>query len=207
MRVLNCSIYNFFFIKNNIYIMDKQKNVLVICSSQEGRDFNRVLNNNLKLLFGPSPNYTFCDGESFDETHKFPHCIDEDDKYDFIWFAGCNLINSIFRRGSELICLEKLKNSIKPNGYFMFTETKCYVTTYSTLENSLTLPLEIIDQHTKKVSALYSFSNRDLIFDYFKRHFIKVQLGEHVVYQLAKEGGNRLKKSRKYKKTNRKSIR
>lgn len=188
--------------------MDQQKNVLVICSSQEGRDFNRILNNNLKLLFGPNPNYTFCDGQSFDNSRKFPDCVNEDHKYDFMWFAGCNLIHSLFLKGSELISLEKLKNSIKPNGYFMFTETEGYVAAYSTLENSLTLPLEAIDQHSKKASAQYSLINRDLIFDYFKRHFIKVQLGEHVVYQLAKEGGNRFKTSRKYKKkTNRKSIR
>jgi SAM-dependent methyltransferase len=195
--------------------MEEQKKVLVICSSPEGSDFNKVLNNNLKLLFGPNPNYTFCDGNFIRHAGKslvlnaFPACPFENTKYDFVWFAGCNLIHDLFRAGSELISLEKLKNILEPNGYFIFTESEKYVDRYSTLGSSLTLPLEIIDLHSKKVlSKQYSLINAELIFDYFKQHFVKVQLGVHVVYQLAKEGGYRLKKkSYKYIKKNRRSFR
>jgi len=69
------------------------KQVLVICSRPKGRDFNDPLNVKVKELFGDNPVYTFCDGIE----NKFPiYPISNDKIYDFIWFAGCNILSHLF---------------------------------------------------------------------------------------------------------------
>jgi hypothetical protein len=73
----------------------KQKQILVICSSPSGSDFNSLQNNKLKNeLFGENPIYTFCDGNTLEM--RFPECPNIGLQYDFIWFAGCNTIKNLF---------------------------------------------------------------------------------------------------------------
>ncbi len=102
--------------------MEKSKNILVICTSFHKIDFNEPLNQKLKLLlFGYNPIYVFCNGDS--ELELFPNCPNNDDtiKYHFIWFAGCNFIQDIFK---TLSGIEKIKNILQPNGYIIFTESE-----------------------------------------------------------------------------------
>jgi hypothetical protein len=102
--------------------MEKSKNILVICTSFDRIDFNEPLNQKLKLLlFGYNPIYVFCNGHS--ESELFPNCPNDDGtmKYDFIWFAGCNFIQDIFK---TLTGIEKIKNILQPNGYIIFTESE-----------------------------------------------------------------------------------
>ena len=62
--------------------MERQKQILVVCTSINAIDFNEPLNQKLKLLFGVSPIYVFCSGNS--ESEFFPNCPNNDDtiKYD-----------------------------------------------------------------------------------------------------------------------------
>jgi hypothetical protein len=101
--------------------MERQKQILVVCTSINAIDFNEPLNQKLKLLFGVSPIYVFCSGNS--ESEFFPNCPNNDDtiKYDFIWFAGCNFIQDIFKTQYSI---EKIKNILQPDGYIIFTESE-----------------------------------------------------------------------------------
>jgi hypothetical protein len=172
-----------------------QKQVLVVCSYPQGNDFGSELNNNLKLIFGTNTNYVFCDGREFNLENHFPFCPVSDDKYDFIWFAGCNLIQSIFKGRKEMISLEKIRSILKPNGYVLFTESKKYVDTYKTFDNTLTVTLEILDQHSRG-KYFYDRVNTDIIFKYFTENFVQKQINNHIVYQIKTVGGNYLKKSK-----------
>jgi hypothetical protein len=101
--------------------MERQKQILVVCTSINAIDFNEPLNQKLKLLFGVSPIYVFCSGNS--ESELFPNCPNNDDtiKYDFIWFAGCNFIQDIFKTQYSI---EKIKNILHPDGNIIFTESE-----------------------------------------------------------------------------------
>ena len=100
--------------------MERQKQILVVCTSTKGNDFNEHLNQKLKLLFGVSPMYIFCSGNS--ESELFPNCPNnERDKYDFIWFAGCNFIQDMFK---TINSVEKVMSILQPNGYIIFTESE-----------------------------------------------------------------------------------
>ena len=71
--------------------------VLVICSDPSGKDFNHSKNQNLKEIFGNDPIYTFCNGLK----NRFPSCPENNDRiYDFIWFAGCNIISYILSKSN-----------------------------------------------------------------------------------------------------------
>ena len=98
----------------------EQKQILVVCSSPNGFNFKEPMNIRLRsLLFGQNPNYMFCDG--YNGSQSFPTCPPDDgNKYDFIWFAGCNFIQSIFKSNA----IEKIKDILKPNGHILFTESE-----------------------------------------------------------------------------------
>ena len=84
--------------------IDPQKKILVVCSYKTGPDFINPLNDDLKLLFGNDPEYIFCFNLSTSENAtacSFPQDINSDDKYDAIWFAGCNRLHAIFKNPDD----------------------------------------------------------------------------------------------------------
>ena len=139
----------------------EQKQVLVICSDINGSDFNNLLNDNIKKLFN-NPVYTFCN----DILNKFPSCPNKNEQfYDFIWFAGCNLIINIFNQNEERTIdgLEKIKKILKNGGIIIFTENLKYVEKYSDPDSipiipSLSLSIQNIIHHTYKVHRMRKHS-------------------------------------------------
>jgi hypothetical protein len=181
-----------------------QKQVLVVCSRLDGNDFNKSLNNNLKKLFGVDPIYTFCDGRKLE--NKFPFCPNNDIKYDFIWFAGCNLIQSLFNSENKLVVIEKIKNILKPNRYVVFTEVENYVKRYKPIDYSLTVTIEMINIHSQSHEFLNPETSAFVI-EYFRKNFLQINLDNHIVYQMKTVGGNYFKKSKNNRRKKRKSIR
>jgi len=97
--------------------MEEENHILVICSTLTGRDFNQELNNNLKKeLFGENPIYTFCNGGM----GLFPECPNTAQTYDFIWFAGCNIIQNLFFNFGHI----NIVNHSKIMNYFISTINK-----------------------------------------------------------------------------------
>jgi hypothetical protein len=99
------------------------KQILVVCSSPNGQDITIPKNIRLRaLLFGSNPIYMFCDG--YKGEGSFPTCPPDNDanknRFDFIWFAGCNFFQSIFKSNA----IEKIYNILKPNGHILFTESE-----------------------------------------------------------------------------------
>lgn len=141
--------------------MEQSKQVLVVCSDLNGSDFTNPLNDNIKSLFN-NPVYTFCN----DILNKFPSCPDKNDIfYDFIWFAGCNLIINIFVQNEErtIVGLEKIKKILKNGGIIIFTENLKYVGEYTDPDSipitpSLSLSIENMIHHTYKVHRMYTNS-------------------------------------------------
>ena len=160
----------------------EQKQVLVVCSDQNGSDFKNPLNNNIKSLFN-NPVYTFCNDQNV-----FPICPDKNENfYDFIWFAGCNLINKIFHQNEErvIVGLEKIKKILKNGGIIIFTENLRYVEKYSDPDSipitpSLSLSVENIIDNSFRVHHMYKDSLLSLthlvnicvgVENFFKKYF------------------------------------
>jgi len=171
----------------------EQKQVLVVCSDLHGLDFQNPLNNNIKILFN-NPVYTFCN-----DKNVFPLCPDKNENfYDFIWFAGCNLINNIFHRNEEreIVGLEKIKKILKNGGIIIFTENLKYVEKYSDPDSipiipSLSLSIEnIIDNsykvHHKFNNSLLSLTNLVNICvgveNFFKKYFNVRRINDTLCY-------------------------
>jgi hypothetical protein len=175
------------------------KKILVVCSHREGRDFTNPLNDSLKLLFGDDPEYTFCGGFS-DKNHcTFPENIDNDNKYDAIWFAGCNMSHWIFNKPH--LSIDKINRVLNHNGFITFTETKGYVANYKG-ENNLTLPL-----HTLGLKSLEIEPNKikliDQINELFETNFEPIVIDNHLLFKIKMQMGEKIRKhkrSRNFKK-------
>jgi len=161
------------------------KQVLVICSRPKGRDFNNPLNVKVKELFGDNPVYTFCDGIE----NKFPiYPISNDKIYDFIWFAGCNILSHLFLDFD--FTTTKIKNILKIGGKIFFTESKEYKIEYIKKEpNTLTVPISILLQHQSKFrqdDEYKLFESKLLAF--VKENFIFSLKDDLFLYQCNKSG-------------------
>ena len=178
-----------------IYIhtnMEEQKHILVICSSLHGRDFAEPKNEELKTeLFGENPVYKFCDGIT--KETNFPTCpVNVGQQYDFIWFAGCNVIRNIFVNiddEDEFIkslnsTMSVLKQLLKPNGYLFFTEGQKWCRKYGLSPDlSLTVLIEHISHH-ENLFFRFDGEHREKTVSLFKTNFIENKLGNHFVYRI-----------------------
>jgi hypothetical protein len=177
--------------------MQDQKHILVICSSPSGVDFNFPVNQQLKSqLFGHNPIYTFCNGPDM-MFPEFPIYFGQ--QYDFIWFAGCNLILNIFpvmTNDDKLFNqklksnIDKLKQILKPNGYLFFTEAPKLKMKYGlSPDQSLTVLIDFINNH-EKVLGHRNEKHREKVVRIFKKNFIEVTLGNHSVYRMKSSNTN-----------------
>lgn len=155
------------------FVADDLKKVLVVCSQRNGADFTCKKNDALKRLFGNNPEYIFCNG-----ILSFPNTINLHDKYDAIWFAGCNLLSSIFSNVTE--SLLAITSTLKNTGFVVFTENENYVRDYKDSHN-LTLPITALGQHTNTISTPQKV---DLIIALFKNSFEETIINDHIVYKI-----------------------
>ena len=170
--------------------------VLVICSDPLGKDFNRPKNQNLKEIFGDNPVYTYCNGLILE--NRFPSCPENNDRiYDFIWFAGCNVISHILSTSNN--GLDKITNILKLDGKIIFTELEGYVELYKPNHSqlSLTLRIENLIEHTKKMPREIVQVNIEQLLSFFTQNFRIININNHIIYQRVSSG---LKKYLKYKK-------
>ena len=172
------------------------KHVLVVCSSLIGIDFNNLLNIKVKELFGDNPVYTFCDGK----INKFPTFpISNDKVYDFIWFAGCNILSHLFLNFD--LTTTKIKNILKEGGIILFTESKEYKMKYIKREpNTLTIPIAILLLHQDRLidtNDAYELFKKNLL-TFFNENFTMTLINDLFLYKCKEKSG--LKKYLKYKK-------
>jgi len=179
------------------------KKILVVCSNQKGNDFNNPLNNGLKALFGDNAEYTFCDNIFKDDRKcSFPENIDSNDKYDVIWFAGCNMSHWLFRNTKASI--DKINHVLYTGGFIVFTESRIYVDGFGGV-NNLTLPIEFLGEKTKfferdKVELVDTIN---VAFNKYFEHFI---VNNHLIYKFKiRVGRNPKPKKSKGKKAKGKS--
>jgi len=170
--------------------------------TQIGKDFINPLNDGLKSLFGENPEYIFC-FNLINDTNitscSFPNDINSDDKYNAIWFAGCNLSNWIFSKPETSI--EKIKQVLKSDGIIVFTENKTYVNRYNGV-NNLTLPIESLSLRAKDVYPPPPDELLDRIHLLFNDNFKQIIMDNHLLYTIKIQGGRkyrRLRKSKKYR--------
>jgi hypothetical protein len=171
------------------------KQVLVICSDISGTDFNNLKNENLKVIFKDNPVYTYCNG--LIKQNIFPLCPENDERiYDFIWFAGCNLISQILPKSNN--GLVKIINILKLDGKVIFTEGEKYVEKYIPNHSklSLTLQIEHLIEHTREKSDIKDVNIEELLC-FFTQNFRIININNHIIYQRIVSG---LKKYLKYKK-------
>jgi len=170
------------------------KQVLVVCSDPAGKDFNHPKNQNLKEIFGENPVYTYCNGLK----NIFPACPENNDRiYDFIWFAGCNIISHILSKSNN--GLDKINAILKLDGKIIFTELEKYVEKYkpSRSELSLTLQIEDLITHTTQMPREIEQVNVEQLLSFFTQNFRIINIKNHIIYQHVDSG---LKKYLKYKK-------
>ena len=172
------------------------KQVLVVCSDSAGKDFNRPKNQNLKEIFGNNPVYTYCNG-----ANRFPLGLENNDRiYDFIWFAGCNIIADILSKSNN--GLDKITNILKLDGKIIFTELERYVELYkpSRSELSLTLQIEDLIAHTRQMPSRIAQVNVEQLINFFTQNFRIININNHIIYQRVERVDSGLKKYLKYKK-------
>lgn len=117
--------------------VEKKVNVLVICSRPvTGNDYNKTKNIIEGLLKGKYYNkninfvYKFINRQATNENRKndrtikddFPTGVPNGEKYDVMWFAGCNLFSWIFNIKTWDKSKEVFKNNLNDNGVLVFTE-------------------------------------------------------------------------------------
>tara|TARA_Y100000589_G_C27047201_1_gene585710 strand:+ start:374 stop:955 length:582 start_codon:yes stop_codon:yes gene_type:complete len=103
---------------------DDVKNILVVCSYEEGSDFKKLE----KLILGPfigdvlnlgiNINITFIYKNAEGIGSSFPEDVPNEMKFDLIWFAGCNLIQSIFKVELNDLLIDIFNRT----SYIVFTE-------------------------------------------------------------------------------------
>ena len=169
------------------------KKVLVVCSHQRGNDFINPLNDGLKALFEGNAEYTFCDNIFKDDIKcNFPENINSYDKYDVIWFAGCNMSHWLFRNPKASI--DKIHQVLYHGGFIVFTESKIYVNEFGGV-NNLTLPIEFLGEKTKffekdKVKLVDAIN---MEFNKYFEHFI---VNNHLIYKFKIRNGRNPKKTK-----------
>jgi len=174
------------------------KKILVVCSHSKGRDFNNSLNDSLKLLFGDNPEYTFCFSIVEDGNRtacRFPEGILDNNNYDAIWFAGCNMSHWIFNNPETSI--GKIKQILNPDGFITFTESVGYVKLYKG-ENNLTLSLNTLGLKSTQIEP----NKTELITkinDLFDKNFEPIIIDNHLLFKI-KMSGEKVRKHRKHKK-------
>ena len=109
--------------------MKKVLDVLICCSSTKGgfldaiKPENKSLIKTLQMNFFPiKKRYRMCfltgtEGDNYPEDIKK---ICKRDKFDIIWFAGCNFLTWIF--GKNSINLKSIRRHLKTRGIFCFSE-------------------------------------------------------------------------------------
>ena len=166
-------------------------------------------------LFGPRPKYTFCNQHDEANMCTFPDDIDETQKYDAIWFAGCNIIDYLFFDRNKTFSL--MDRILKPDGYIFFTENENFVRSVGvkgkrkgkgkTQVTNLTMYISRLLKHMVRGEAVNDWTdgkhvamNADEFIEDFKRHFIKNidEYGYIKYYKKRMEGGKkRARKSRR----------
>ena len=110
--------------RNNSY------RVLVVCSSEKGRDYQRSRHFISENFYHEQKvDYTFVDGET-NETYFPDYIVDEkyNNYFDMIWFAGCNLLRWLFGISfkklfrTEQARIKRAYDTLKENGIVIFTE-------------------------------------------------------------------------------------
>jgi hypothetical protein len=126
----------------------------------------------------------------------FPQNINSDDKYDAIWFAGCNQLHAIFRNPDDSI--HKIKEVLKDNGFIVFTETPNFVKKYCAEKYNLTVPITSLGANSIKLTGETDMIN-DLV-ALCQLNFEEIIINNHMVYTIKTHGGKRYKKLRKSRK-------
>ena len=105
------------------------KKVLVICSDNSGRDFPRDENQTmLKQLLGHDFIAQFMD--------RYPENLPtEENEFDAVLFAGCNVISWLFKFDYE-DGMKKLARIIKQDGIIIFVENQNYINKMATIGKS-----------------------------------------------------------------------
>ena len=162
-----------------------KKKVLVICSSESGRDFNMKKNKEMVTeILGKNIDYSYLTGKLgsiFPQDMKY-------DSYDLIWFSGCNVLGWLF--SSEDLAFNKsnilrLQNNLKNSGYIIFTESEGFIRKVNNPKSyGLTLTLENIDA-INNIMYTQSFEhiNIPLLIDFWNEIFDNEEYkGKYIVY-------------------------
>jgi hypothetical protein len=122
--------------------MKKVLDVLICCSSTKGgfldaiKPENKNLIKTLQMNFFPiKKRYRMCfltgtEGDNYPEDIKK---ICKRDKFDIIWFAGCNFLTWIF--GKNSINLKSIRRHLKTRGIFCFSESTGLIKYHKNLNN------------------------------------------------------------------------
>ena len=109
---------------------NKSYKVLVVCSYEKGRDYQRSRDFISKNFYHEQKvDYTFVDGENYD-TYFPDYIVDEkyNNYFDMIWFAGCNKLQWLFGISFKKLFntqqarIKRAYDTLKENGIVIFTE-------------------------------------------------------------------------------------
>lgn len=166
--------------------------VLVVCSdsSRKKSDYNLYKDFISKNFFNKKkkPIITFLNGSG--ETFKFPEGVSSEiynQYFDIIWFAGCNVLQSIF--GNNIG--DKIKRAydiLKEDGIVVFTEKLLYK---KTMINKYFEGEIFKDNPTMKIEHIINlkenYNQTDEIIDVFKNYFLEEKKGDGITYYIKKK--------------------
>jgi hypothetical protein len=178
------------------------KKVLVICSDNSGRDFPRDENQTmLKQLLGDDFVAQFMD--------RYPKDLPtEENEFDAVLFAGCNVISWLFKFDYE-DGMKKLARIIKKDGIVIFVENQNYINKMTTIGKSysLSIPLEEMTIHPT-IKDDKTGLKQEIVKSWEKFFELEI-IDNYFVYKVkGKQGGKRksLRKKRKSLRKKRKTA-
>jgi SAM-dependent methyltransferase len=172
------------------------KKVLVICSNNLGRDFPRDENQKmLKKLLGDDFIAEFMD--------RYPANLPtEENVFDAVLFAGCNVITWLFTREYE-VGMEKLSRILKQDGIVIFVENQNYIDTVVPPEKSYSLSITLDEMKLHPVSKDDKTSLKQDILKSWDKFFQLDVMDNYFVYKVKGKQGGKYKRKITHKKRRR----
>jgi len=166
------------------------KTVLVICSDNSGKDFPRDENQKmLKQLLGDDYLAEFMD--------RYPENLPpEENAFDAVLFAGCNVITWLFKNDYE-VGMEKLSKILKQDGIVIFVENQKYIDNIAIKGKSYSLSIPLEEMKLLPMVKDNKTGLKQDILKSWEKYFKIDVMKEYIVYKVKAQQGGKYKRKRK----------
>jgi hypothetical protein len=167
--------------------------VLAICTKADGPDFINPLNTVMiqNLINGAAILYNFINRPISEFSTELYQQTHTNNKYNIIWFAGCNLSFSLFNNLSNIriiAIISKLYNILKQDGYIIFTESNSYIEHVNTAisgrtPKANTLSIQEMHRYPGGLTVSNELAHAQVFFSEWDRYFEFITTEDYYMYR------------------------